>query len=146
MSFADIAVSNRNIKNSFLETISKHVDWVKIEEIILKNYNKGKRADGRHAYSGLVLFKMCLLQEWYGVSAKKLEIMVNDSVSMSHFLEQSLDEKIPSAHTFLSFKYEMIRKDVFLQLTDSIKDNLEKKSIKIKKGSFKTPVLVKKKS
>ena len=142
LSFADVAVSNRNIRNVFLETVEKHINWEKIEEIISKNYTKGKRADGRPAFRGLVLFKMCLLQEWYGLTARRIEAMVNDSVSMSHFLEQSLDEKIPSAATFMNFKREMIKKGVYQELQAMISDDLTGQSLSIRKGTIKQPYFI----
>jgi len=143
LSFADIAVSSRNIKNPFLETIQLNVNWDQIENLILQNYNKGKRADGRPAFRGLLLFKMCLLQEWYGVTAKRMEALINDTVSMSHFIEQSLDEKIPSAATFLSFKRELLKSGVYAQLRNMVNDDLANNHYTIKKGSIKYPFLLK---
>ena len=44
------------------------VDWESIEKEISKHYIKGQSVDGRESYSGLILFKMLLLQSWYGLS------------------------------------------------------------------------------
>lgn len=142
--FADIAVSKRNIKNTFLEEVDKMIDWSKIEELITRYYNRGKRADGRPAYSGLLLFKICLLQEWYGVSFPRIEQMINDSVSLNHFLGLSLDDKVPSFSTVLFFKNDMRKKGIFQELKILIQNTFDKERTSVKKGIFKPPQLLRK--
>ncbi len=36
-------------------------------------YTKGKRGTDNPAYNGLLLFKVCLLQTWYGLSDDEVE-------------------------------------------------------------------------
>ncbi|HEY9222067.1 MAG TPA: transposase [Lutibacter sp.] len=55
-------------------------------------YIKGKSASGRHSYNGLLLFKMCLLQTWYGLSDYEVEDRVNDSISFSYFCGLTIDQ------------------------------------------------------
>ncbi|MEM7550380.1 MAG: hypothetical protein AAF363_11925 [Bacteroidota bacterium] len=43
------------------------IDWNQVEGVISKYYTKVKSATGKPAYSGLLLFKACLLQTWYGM-------------------------------------------------------------------------------
>jgi transposase, IS5 family len=49
---------------------------------------------GRASYDGLVLFKMALLQTWYGLSDYEVEDRVNDSISFSNLTEKGAYEKI----------------------------------------------------
>lgn len=144
LGFADIAVSKRNIKVSFLEKIDKLIDWEEIEKVILKNYNRGKRPDGRPAFTGLLLFKMCLLQEWYGVSISRIEQMINDSVSLSHFIGLSLDDTVPSSTTLLSFRQELKKTGAYQELKNIIGKKLEQEQLTIRKGLYRPPVFMKK--
>ena len=80
MNFSDFAVSKRKIDMTFFNQINKIVDWNKIEIIIKKYYNKGKSADGRPAYEGILLFKITLLQTWFKLSDEAVEERINDSI------------------------------------------------------------------
>ena len=68
ISFADLGVEHRIIKVDLFARVSQLVDWESIEKEISKHYIKGQSVDGRESYSGLILFKMLLLQSWYGLS------------------------------------------------------------------------------
>ena len=68
MSFTNMYVSGRKLKSEFLVQMNKLVDWKEIEALIQTHYNKGLSVAGRPSYPGLLLFKMCLLQTWYGLS------------------------------------------------------------------------------
>lgn len=72
-SFTELSINKRKIKSQFFSQLSKIVDWKKISDIIDKNYSKGKNSAGAPAYEGLLLFKMALLQTWYGLSDYEVE-------------------------------------------------------------------------
>jgi hypothetical protein len=63
-SFSDLAIGRRKIKAVFFDQMNLLLDWNKIEQIISKYYVRGESAVGRPSYSGLLLFKMSLLQTW----------------------------------------------------------------------------------
>ena len=58
----------RKIKKTFFSQINLLLDWTKVSSIISSHYKKGKSVTGSPSYDGLLLFKMCLLQTWYGLS------------------------------------------------------------------------------
>lgn len=62
------------------------LDWNAIDQEFSKHYRKGFSAAGRPSYSGLLLFKMGLLQTWYGLSDYELEQKLNDSLSFMNFV------------------------------------------------------------
>ena len=84
--FADLAVERRKIKSEFFDQVNKVVDWRPLSAIIDKHYVKGTSATGTPAYDGLLLFKMSLLQTWYGLSDYEVEDRLNDSISFSRFI------------------------------------------------------------
>jgi Transposase domain (DUF772) len=67
-SFADVAVIHRTVSMPLFDRVNSIVDFSAIEVEISKYYQKGKSVDGRTSYPILVLFKMMLLQTWYGLS------------------------------------------------------------------------------
>jgi len=62
---------------------------------------KGESAVSKPSYSGLLLFKMCLLQSWYGLSDYDVEDRLNDSLLFSYFYGMHIDEVSPD-HSNLS--------------------------------------------
>ena len=74
---------SRKIKRTFFTQINTLLDWSPIEKVIKHHYTKGKSATGKPSYSGLLLFKMSLLQTWYGLSDYEVEDRINDSISFS---------------------------------------------------------------
>ena len=76
--FADLACSTRKIKDNFFNQINTIIDWKPIDKKICKYYKKGESAVGRRSYEGIVLFKICVLQTWYGLSDYEVEEQVND--------------------------------------------------------------------
>lgn len=74
---------SRKIKKAFFTQMNTLIDWAQVEKVISKYYKKGKSATGKPAYSGLLLFKACLLQTWYGLSDYEVEDRINDSLSFN---------------------------------------------------------------
>ena len=68
------------------ERVNAIVDFSAIEAEIANYYQKGKSVDGRNSYPILVLFKMMLLQTWYGSSDEGIEEQINDRISFSKFV------------------------------------------------------------
>jgi len=89
----------RKIKKQFFTQINTLLDWESINSIIDVYYKKGKSATGKPSYDGLLLFRMCLLQTWYGLSDCEVEDRVNDSISFSYFCGLTIDQVAPDHST-----------------------------------------------
>ncbi len=119
-SFADIAVSHRKIKSVFFNQVNHLLDWQPIEKLIKKHYNKGKSATGRESYSGLMLFKITLLQTWYGLSDYEVEDQINDRISFSSFVGIPLDGNVPDHSVISRFRSELTKKKAYDKLLNEI--------------------------
>lgn len=95
MSFTGVYITRRKLKSAFFTQINKLIDRQEIEALIKQYYNKGFSVAGRPSYSGLLLFKMCLLQTWYGLSDYEVEEKVNDSLSFMQFMGLQLEDEVP---------------------------------------------------
>ena len=135
-SFADLAVSKRKVKSEFFTQINKIVDWRPISNHINKHYTKGLSATGKPAYDGLLLFKMCLLQTWYGLSDYEIEAQLNDSISFSKFCGLSLDSVSPDHSTLSRFRSIMTAKKAYEKLFKLLNNQLEKHKIIVKTGAI----------
>ena len=124
----------RKIKKTFFTQIDTLLDWESISKVIDKHYKKGESAVGCPSYDGLLLFKMCLLQTWYGLSDYEVEDRVNDSISFSYFCGLNIDQVAPDHSTLSRFRTAMTKAGAFDPLFKEINAQLEARQIIIKKG------------
>ncbi len=136
LGFADYMVQKRKIKQEFFNQMNVLIDWRPISNIINKYYQKGESAVGRPSYEGLVLFKMTLLQTWYGLSDYEVEDRVNDSISFSRFVGVSLDSSVPDHSVISRFRSELTQKGVYEKLFKAMNKQLEKHKIIVKTGAI----------
>ena len=136
ISFADLAVAKRKLKTQFFTQMDTIVDWRPISNLINKHYLKGSSATGKPAYDGLLLFKMCLLQTWYGLSDYEIEAQLNDSISFSKFCGLALDNISPDHSTLSRFRTGMTNAGAFEKLFKLMNKQLEKHNIIVKTGAI----------
>lgn len=136
LSFSSLSVSKRKLKNQFFAQINTLIDWTMIEKELSCYYSKGFSVAGRPSYSGLLLFKMSLLQTWYGLSDYEVEERVNDSLSFMQFVGLTLEDAVPDNTVLSRFRTELTQKDAYEKLLLSINNQLETKGILLKKGAI----------
>jgi len=124
----------RKIKKTFFNQINTLIDWDSISKIIDKDYSKGKSAVGKPSYDGLLLFKMCLLQSWYGLSDYEVEDRVNDSLSFSYFCGMTIEQVAPDHSTLSRFRTALTKSKTFDKLFAAINNQLEQHNIIVKTG------------
>lgn len=126
----------RKIKKTFFSQINNLLDWDKITKVIDNYYKKGRSASGSPSYEGLLLFKMCLLQSWYGLSDYEVEDRVNDSISFGYFCGLSIDQVSPDHSTLSHFRTAMTKSGAYEELFKEINRQLEAHQIIVKKGAL----------
>ena len=99
LSFIDLLVGQRKVKQTFFSQVDKIIDWNTIRGIIEIAYTKGNKATGRPSYDSLVLFKIELLRTWFGLSDGEVEEQVNDRLSFSRFVGLGLEDVYPDSTT-----------------------------------------------
>lgn len=126
----------RKIKKTFFVQINAIINWKELSKVIDKHYKKGNSAVGNPSYDGLLLFKMCLLQTWYGLSDYEVEDRVNDSISFSYFCGLPIDQVAPDHSTLSRFRTAMTQAGAFELLFSEINKQLEAQQIIVKKGAL----------
>lgn len=127
---------SRKIKQTFFTQINSLLDWRSISSVISQHYSKGKSATGKPSYDGLLLFKMCLLQTWYGLSDYEVEDRVNDSISFGYFCGLTIDQIAPDHSTLSRFRSSMTKSGAFDRLFKEINKQLESHQIIVKTGAI----------
>jgi transposase, IS5 family len=135
-SLADMAVSNRQIRNLFFDQLDAVLDWPGIEAEISKHYKAGLTKGGKPAYSGLLLFKMSLLGIWYGLSDRDVESRVNDSLSFSMFCGLSLADKVPDHSCLSRFRKQMMDAGGWDSLLAAVAKQFEDRGMVVRNGGI----------
>lgn len=124
----------RKIKKVFFEQINTLLDWESLSATIDIHYTKGKSAVGVPSYDGLLLFKMCLLQTWYGLSDYEVEDRINDSISFGYFCGLTIDQVAPDHSTLSRFRTLMTAAGAYELLFKQLNNQLETHQIIVKTG------------
>jgi IS5 family transposase len=112
------------------------LDWKEISSTINNHYSKGKSVVGTPSHDGLLLFKMCLLQTWYGMSDYEVEDRINDSLSFSAFCGLSIESPAPDHSTLSRFRTAMTKAKAFDKLFKLVNKQLEARHIVVKTGAL----------
>jgi len=133
-SFADYFMEQRKHSNVFLDKINILIDWKGIEKLLRKKYKKTESADGRPAYPPLPMFKLLLLQRWYGLSDPGLEEAVNDRISFIRFSGFSLSGSLPDHSPICRFRNALLGLSLYEKLFEEINAQRESKGILIRES------------
>lgn len=107
-----------------LEVISKVVDFEMFRKTLvskLLNVNKKSNA-GAKPYDILLMFKIVILQRYYGLGDKQVEYQIIDRISFRNFLGLDTGDKVPDEKTIWAFR-EILTKlglieEVFTQFNE----------------------------
>ncbi|WP_329903867.1 IS5 family transposase [Porphyromonas pogonae] len=138
-SFAELAVERRRqaTKNNFLHQIDSIVDWRPISNLLNKHCLKGDTPFGASSYRPIMLFKILLLETWYGLSDRQVEERINDSLTWSAFLGLTMDFVSPDHSTICRFRQELIEKGLMAKLFKLLNKQLKQHGImEIKEGAI----------
>src|SRR5215213_508090 len=103
---------------------------------ILNNALKkeAKGPGGRPAYDYVMMFKILILQEYFGLSDHQAEFQITDRLSFMRFLGLGLLDKVPDQNTIWTFREQLKKKDVVKKLFDRFVKELRKGNFIVNKG------------
>lgn len=109
ISFADFSFRKykRTRTETFLQRALQIVDLSFTKEIHKKLYGEYER--GRKPYDALVMFKILLLQQWFGLSDSEAEELIHDRKSFQEFLGLTFHDDIPDETTICNFRNALIQ-------------------------------------
>ena len=122
-------VRRDHMKHSFLRQISACVDWRGIRTLLNKKYTKTQNATGNPAYDALMMFKILLLQTWYGLSDYEVKERINDSLLFSEFLLLDMGLPAPEHSTICRFRAELTRLGIMDKLLRELNKQFKKHGI-----------------
>ena len=121
-----------------LEKISKVLDFEIfrniLEEGLLKKDKKSQVGSKR--YDVVLLFKIMILQRYYGLGDKQVEYQIIDRTSFRTFLGLSSGDKVPDQKTIWMFRNELTKTGLVENIFNAFKKFLEGKNLIFNEGKI----------
>jgi IS5 family transposase len=116
-----------------LERLLRLVDWSRFEEL-LAGIHAAKR--GEASYPPLMMFKVLLLQRWYGLSDPAMAAALSDTLSFMAFAGLSLTDATPDHSTIWRFRQELGKDGLIDRLLAELNRQLEAHGVVVKEGTL----------
>ena len=144
LTFMDEMLKNhRKTKKGFFDKIDELIDWHPLRTLIEAEYHPRSSFTGRPGYDGITLFKMDMIRKWYHLSDREVELRVNDSLSLAHFIGVSFETNIPDGSTLWRFRRSLSNTGAYTKLWENLEHQLTEADKKVKLGKIVNPSLVK---
>jgi IS5 family transposase len=91
---------------------------------------------GRPPWDYVLMFKVLLLQQWYGIADDAAEFIINDRLSFQRFLGLTLGDKVPDAKTIWLFRENLTKAGVVKEQFNQFEQLMEEQGVITRKGSL----------
>lgn len=118
-------------RDSFVMKVDALIDWTPVTAALQGIYASPK---GRPSYPLLSMFKLLLLQQWYGLSDPAMEEAVADRISFRQFVGLGLADAVPDHSTICRFRAQA--GDRLETLMDTLNAQFEQKGLIVKRGTL----------
>jgi IS5 family transposase len=115
-----------------LAEIDYIIEWEAFRPIVTGMYNNKTEKGGRPNNDEVVMIKLLILQQWYGLSDPELERQVADRISFRKFL--GFPENIPDYSTVWRFRERLIETGKVKEIWKELQRQLDAKGLRVKKG------------
>jgi transposase, IS5 family len=120
-----------------LEKLNRCIEWNIFRPILNKVFVKEvKGPGGRPAFDYVMMFKILILQEYFGLSDEQMEFQITDRFSFMRFLGLRTCSKVPDQNTIWNFREQLKEADAVKALFDRFHRELEKQNLIVNKGKI----------
>ena len=125
--------------NRKLERIAGLIDWGPVGSIV-DGLRPGKT--GRPPYAPLVMMRVLLLQQWYGLSDVEVCEALADRLSFRRFCALALDEATPDDTTLCRFRAALGAAGLAERLMVEVNRQLDARGLVLKRGTIVDATLI----
>jgi IS5 family transposase len=121
-----------------LDSVSKVIDFELFRESLenkLLNTNKKNNA-GAKPYDVVMLFKILILQRYYGLGDSQVEYQILDRTSFKTFLGLETGDKVPDEKTVWSFRERITKTGLVEELFEQFTSFLEEQELLFNEGQM----------
>ena len=123
-----------------LSVITKLVDWEPFRPLLEDMYNNKTEVGGRPNFDVILMFKVLLLQQWYGLSDLEAEKQISDRISFMKFL--GFPSSSPDSRTIWLFRERMARTGKDKLVWEELQRQLDAKGLSVKKGTIQDATFI----
>ncbi len=131
LSFTQLQVKNCINTAHWLHKVNDIIDWAPTRKRLAGLHPSNT---GRPAYDPVLMFKILLLQQWFGLSDPQAEAQINDRISFKVFLNMEITQTGPDETTICLFRKQL--GDLVKELFEEINRQIEKKGVVVKAGTL----------
>ena len=134
LSWVDGALTRRRgRRRDVLAEIEQLVDWGPFARLLAGIHCAVK---GEAAYPPLMMFKVVLLQRWYGLSDPQMEEALFDRMSFLSFVGLSAEDATPDHTTIWRFRQKLAEGGLIEELFAELGRQLESRGVTIRQGTL----------
>jgi IS5 family transposase len=115
-----------------LARVDSLIDWETFRPIITSMYHNNTPRGGRPNVDPVIMVKLLVLQQWYGLSDPELERQVDDRLSFQRFL--GFPEKAPDYSTVWQFRERLADTGKDREVWAELQRQLDEKGLSVRKG------------
>lgn len=120
-----------------LEKLNKVVDWKIFRQMLQKAFkHEPQGPGGRPPYDYVMMFKILVLQRYYGLSDDQIEYQIKDRLSFQRFLGIKMASSVPDRTTVWFFREKLTEKGTVEKLFRRFNRHLEKRRMVANQGSI----------
>jgi len=120
-----------------LEKLNAAIDWEVFRYTLNKHLvREAKGAGGRPPFDYVMMFKILILQEYFGLSDEQMEFQITDRFSFMRFLGLRSYGKVPDSNTIWTFREHLKKGDVVKELFERFGKELHKHGLIVNKGKI----------
>lgn len=127
-------------EKSRLSQISNIIVWTSIRLILEEMYNNKSEKGGRPNCDVIMMFKILILQKWYGLSDLEVERQMADRISFMAFL--GFPDPFPDSRTIWLFKQRLAETGKDRMVWAELQRQLDAKGLEVKRGTIQDATFI----
>ena len=139
LSLADSVARRAGRSEVFLAKVQRLVDWAALEHE-MKPIAKARI--GAPGYPPLLMLKVLLLEQWYGLSDPGVEDALSDRLSFRRFVGLALDEAPPDHSTISRFRNSLARHGLTDRVFAEVLRQIQAQKLILRRGTMIDATLV----
>jgi IS5 family transposase len=125
---------------SRLSKISNLIDWRPIRKTLDEMYDNKSEKGGRPNCDVILMFKILILQQWYGLSDLEVERQMADRISFMAFLD--FPNQFPDSRTIWLFKQRLAESNKDKEIWEELQRQLDSMGLRVKHGSIQDATFI----
>ena len=127
-------------EKSRLSKVSSLIDWMPIRRILDEMYDNKSEKGGRPNCDVILMFKILILQHWYGLNDLEVERQMADRISFMSFL--GFPDPFPDSRTVWLFKERMANTGKDKMVWAELQRQLDAMGLSVKRGTIQDATFI----